>query len=456
VVTFFVTFLILFFAAGLFTMTALREAVRRLEATSSKKKLKSLDELLVIRLFRRISPKKIDVDFFMKLIITTQSCARFFLLTTILFVFASHSDHFQGGSHPDLYDTLFLVFELILCFLLYISFGEILPHELAYRYPERMIRATSFFAAGVIGLFLPLCIPIAWVATRLSRSRMSPAIEKEAAVKQELFHIIHEASTGPKLDVTDKELISSVLTFHTRIAREIMVPRVDLFSLPYKTTVREAAELLTEEGYSRVPLYKSSVDEIVGFLMYKDLLVKYMEFAKHPQNPEILEQPVDSIAKKAIYAPETQKISRLLQEFRKKKLHMAIVVDEYGGTEGVVTIEDILEEIVGEIADEYDEEPPLYKPLAGGAWLVDAKMAIIDIEEEIHIKIPQGADYDTIGGYITQKTGTIPQSGFVIDHDNFRIDVVKSGERGVEQVRLTSKEREEEENPEVWESEEPS
>jgi len=140
-----------------------------------------------------------------------------------------------------------------------------------------------------------------------------------------------------------------------------------------------------------------------------------------------------------LYTPETKKISMLLQEFRKKQMHLAVVVDEYGGTAGVVTIEDILEEIVGEIADEYDEDTELFSRLTTGTWLLDARMSIIDIEEELDIKIPQDADYDTIGGYIYHRTGTIPSRGFVIDHDDFKIEVMKSNERGVEKVKMTAK-----------------
>ncbi|MCB1149457.1 MAG: HlyC/CorC family transporter [Chlamydiia bacterium] len=295
-------------------------------------------------------------------------------------------------------------------------------------------------AAVTMAVCLPLTYPLFLFSHFFAKNAPSPKLsESELKVKQELVDIIQEAETGAHLAVADKDLIESVVSFPSRIAREVMIPRVDIFALPARTPIREAAEKCIEEGYSRVPVYKNSVDEIIGILMYKDLLIKYMEFSINPGKPEILETPIDTIVKKTLYTPETKKISHLLQEFRKKQQHMAIVVDEYGGTEGIVTIEDILEEIVGDIADEYDEDQELYVALASGCWIIDARMSILDIEEELGINIPQEGEYDTIGGYIYYRTGTIPPKGFVIDHDDFRIDIVKSGERGVEKIRLTPK-----------------
>jgi len=187
--------------------------------------------------------------------------------------------------------------------------------------------------------------------------------------------------------------------------------------------------LLEKEGYSRVPVYKGSIDQIIGVLMYKDILKMHTERG--------LEEPVERFVKNVIYTPETKKISQLLQEFRKKQMHMAIVVDEYGGTAGIVTIEDILEEIVGEIADEYDEEAALFRPAGKGCWVVDAKMNLLDLEEELGIKIPEEGQYDTIAGYVFFKLGTIPEKGVVIHHDDFELEILTSSDRLVEKVKIT-------------------
>lgn len=254
--------------------------------------------------------------------------------------------------------------------------------------------------------------------------------------KREILEIVQQADLTQALDIHDKKLIESVLRFRERVAREIMVPRVDLFSLSADTSIKDAAKILEEEGYSRTPVFQNTIDNIIGVLMYKDILSKYMEYEKKGNDPSVLKAPIETIQKKVIYTPETKKLSQLLQEFRKKQMHLAIVVDEYGGTEGIVTIEDILEEIVGDIADEYDREEDLFVKQSDGSWIVDARLNIVDAEAELGIKIPQDGDFDTIGGYIFHRAGTIPPKGFIIHHDDFEMEILQSNERSVEKVRI--------------------
>ncbi len=256
---------------------------------------------------------------------------------------------------------------------------------------------------------------------------------KKRARPLTLQELIKEISKQNLLSDHDKKLFQSLLTFRKRIVREVMVPRIDLFCLPLTCPIQEAAQLMQKEGYSRVPVYKHTQDHIVGVVMYKDILAKYME-----PNKDILKEPIEELAKKVLYTPETKKISMLLQEFRKKQTHLAVVVDEYGMTSGVVTIEDILEEIVGEIADEYDEAEVLIRPAGKHAWIVDARINLLDLEEEIQVKIPQEGEYDTIAGYIFFRLGTIPTKGVVLHHDDFDIEILSSGDRSVEKVKITS------------------
>ena len=264
--------------------------------------------------------------------------------------------------------------------------------------------------------------------------------------KREILEIIQNAKLTPKLNNHEKKLIEYVLRFKDRIAREVMVPRVDLFTLPVETSIREAAKLVFEEGFSRIPVYRQNVDNITGVLMYKDLLEKYREYEERGNDSAVLDAPIESIQKSILYTPETKKISNLLLDFRKKQVHLAIVVDEYGGTEGIVSIEDILEEIVGEIEDEYDvEEEELYQQESDGVWIVDARMSIIDLEQQLGVKIPSEGEYDTLGGYLFHSAGSIPAKGFFIDSENYHIEVLSSDERRVEKVRLKVLVREDEE-----------
>ena len=321
--------------------------------------------------------------------------------------------------------------------LLFLFLGDLVPRILGVRYPEIIIRRGAFF----VSCFMLLAFPFAYPFFKLTHSNPRTGYfdhmhgESATQAQQELFEMIQEADIHTRLDAHDKKLIESVVLFRDRIAREIMVPRVDIFSLPADMSIKEASKLLHKEGYSRIPVYRQSLDNIIGVLMYKDVLTKFMEFEQR-NDPKILSTPVETIVKNVLYTPETKKISQLLQEFRKKQVHLAIVVDEYGGTEGIITIEDILEEIVGEIADEYDKEEALFVPLPDGGWIVDARMGILDLQEELHITIPQEGDYDTIGGYIFHHAGSIPAKGYIIKTQDFELEVLRSTDRCVEKVRI--------------------
>jgi len=254
-------------------------------------------------------------------------------------------------------------------------------------------------------------------------------------IRDKVYELLQETELGAYLDPTEQKFILSVVSFKERIAREVMVPRINIFSVSEDTPVHEAAQNFLTEGYSRIPVYKDSVDNIIGVLLYKDVLKIYIEQSAGSNQ---LNNPIGKLVKPVLYTPETKKISHLLQEFRSKQIHLAIVVDEWGGTEGIVTIEDILEELVGEIADEYDiGQQTQFTVLPSGGWIVDAKMSIIDIQEELGVKIPDSPEYDTIGGYIFHRAGAIPSKGWRIHHDEFDLEVLSSSERAVEKIKIT-------------------
>ncbi len=303
-------------------------------------------------------------------------------------------------------------------------FAQVNPHP-AFR-----------FFASASSLVLLLCIPITALFFHILKLLL-PKYGKEKKfsptfrIRDKVQDLLQETELGVYLDPNEQKFILSVVSFKERIAREVMVPRIGLFSLSSDTPLEEAAQRFLTEGYSRIPVYRDSVDNIIGVLHYKDVLKVYVDQKQALQKVEKLVKPV-------LYTPETKKISQLLQEFRNKQIHLAIVVDEWGGTEGVVTIEDVLEELVGEIADEYDiGQELLYTATPEGGWVVDSKMSIIDILEELEIEIPQGPEYDTIGGYIFHRAGTIPSKGWRIHHDDFDLEVLSSSERAIEKIRIT-------------------
>ena len=433
----------LFFLLGTFFLTSLTSAFRQIYKRDSTRKshgqLLGSEKLFFYRPFHRYFFPDNEYEGLFFAAICAQNVARYCYVAVATLFFFSTSFFQMQPSHSTLYDFSWLWIGLIVFSFILFSFllGEYLPRILGKRLPEKTIR----FCSPLSSLFLFLAFPITFIFLKLSKSSLRTIYfdnlsEPEMQAKQEIIDIIHEAELSTGINRQDKSLIESALNFRNRIAREVMVPRVDVFSLPASTSIKEAADRIASEGYSRIPIYRNSVDEIIGVVMYKDILNKYREYEKSGGDSKILQAPIESIQKNVLYIPETKKISNLLQEFRKKQVHFAIIVDEYGGTEGIVTIEDILEEIVGEIEDEYDEEEVLYKAQADGSWIIDARMSIFDTEELLGINIPQEGEYDTIGGYVFHCTGTIPSKGFVIHQDEFEIEIIASNERVVEAVRI--------------------
>jgi len=259
-------------------------------------------------------------------------------------------------------------------------------------------------------------------------------------LQDKIVEYLSESELGKYLDTSEKKLIHTVVSFKDRIVREVMVPRIDIISLSSETKLLEAAKIFASEGYSRIPVYKENIDKVLGVLLYKDVLSIYTNYVENNGPPDTLNKTIESFVKPILYTPETKKIAQLLQEFKSKHIHLAIVVDEYGGTEGLVTIEDVLEELVGEIEDEFDiDEEKNFISIPSGGWIVDAKMSILDAEDDLGIQIPNNAEYDTIGGYIFHRAGSIPSKGWKVHLDEIDLEVIKSDERSVQKIKITKK-----------------
>jgi putative hemolysin len=431
------------FFVVLICLTAINVAFRRIHRKDSQKQLELAGKGFFYRYLSRIFFPKQDYKDLYFAILFTQNWLRFSYTICCLLIL----EKISVSSRPFDLSISFLnaIFSwplgiAYLCsfFLLFFFIGDYIARVVGTRYAEFTIR----FLSPISSIFMVIGFPFIFIFLKIlhyfsNPFYFDPLQEPTQEVKQELIDLIEASNFSTTLDPHDKKLIESVMEFKDRIAREIMVPRVDIFSLSHDTTIEEAAISLYKEGYSRTPVYKDTLDNIIGVLMYKDILIKYMESSSQ-SDKKILEIPIETLVKNILYTPETKKISHLLQEFRKQQVHLASIVDEYGGTEGIVTIEDILEEIVGDIADEYDDEEALFLSIPGGAWLIDARMSILDIEEQLGIEIPQDGDYDTMGGYIFHETGTIPTKGFIIQKPDFEIEVVRSNGRRVEKVRIKS------------------
>lgn len=338
-------------------------------------------------------------------------------------------------------ENIFTLFIIALILLLISLAFDFFIRLLSVTWTRTFLPLFSFLASIYLIVLFPIVGPLVKVI-RLAYSLLHKG-EKQTGplMKEKIREMIHDSELGPYLDAYEQKLITSVIAFRERVAKEIMVPRIDVISLPAETSLSDAAALFIQEGYSRIPIYRESLDNVVGVLLYKDVLRLYIKQATSEEN--LLSNPIEILAKPVIYAPENKKAAQLLQEFRNKQLHMAIVVDEYGGTEGIVTIEDILEELVGEIEDEYDfDEDQQFWKLPNGNWIVDAKMSIIDIESKLGVHIPPHPEYETIGGYVFHRAGTIPTKGWTIQHDEFELEVLSSSDRSIEKIRITPRVKE--------------
>lgn len=325
---------------------------------------------------------------------------------------------------------LWIIVGLILPVLL-----DVLAYALASDFALRLVTPISSFYLTLIFPFTALLQH----CCSFSRKKIKHQTIKDPHLKEQIKEIFVSDLHLP-MDSSDLKRITSFITFRERVAKEVMVPRIDVTALSSDTPIDKAAQLFDEETYSRIPVFKDNLDHILGVLHYKDLLKAYIHAS---EKQEQLHLPLERLLKPVIFSPENKKITHLLQEFKAKQMHMAIVVDEYGGTEGILTIEDVLEELVGDIEDEYDmdEEEQFWK-LPNGVWIVDAKMSLIDMESKLNIDLPEHPDYETVGGYIYHKAGTIPSKGWSIHLDKYTIEVLSSSERAIEKIRIIPEKKE--------------
>jgi len=247
-------------------------------------------------------------------------------------------------------------------------------------------------------------------------------------VTEEEFHELIEAGEEEGIvDEQEREMISAILELDNTVVREIMVPRTDMAAISVEATVREAIDAIIACGHSRIPVFEGTLDNIVGLLYAKDLLKCWGLQDTQIRLQELIREP--------FFTPETKTLQQLLQEFKKKKVHLAIVVDEYGGTSGLVTIEDLLEQIVGDIQDEYDMEEELYTVAPDGSITTDARLPIEDLEEQLEIEIERDK-FDTVGGLVVHLAEGIPAAGTVVTGAGLTIEILEADQRKVKRVRI--------------------
>ena len=303
-----------------------------------------------------------------------------------------------------------LVVCLILFTVVFLWLTELLavklPKKLAYKYAEN----TSVFLCGFVGVFMVLFAPMAYLAERAAGGLASlfgvrSGDTEENMTEEEIISIVTEGQEQGLLEAEEAEMITNVMDFDEKAAKDIMTRRTNVVGVREEMSVEEALEFCLHENYSRLPIYRETIDDITGILYLRDLTVYYMEYRNEP---ELLKStPLSEVAREPYFVPDTQNINVLLRDMQEKKVQMAIVIDEYGQTAGIVTMEDMLEEIVGDIQDEYDEEEQAILPQEDGAWLVRGFTPLEDLGAVLNIDFTEEAA-DTLNGFLISKLDRIP------------------------------------------------
>jgi len=303
------------------------------------------------------------------------------------------------------------------------------PKYLAIRSPK----PTTLFVAFPLNIFYLVFRPFIWFLNNsailiLRAVGIKPIAETEMAhSEEELRILIAEGTKSGAIDKTEQQLIERIFEFNDKLAREIMVPRNQIAGINIDASRDKIFRTVIEEGYSRIPVYKDSIDNIIGIIYSKDLI----SAAEHR---ELI--TIQDIIRPALFVPETKRIGDLLKELQRKRAHLAVVVDEHGGVEGIVTMEDIIEEIVGEIQDEYDVESGVVTPEKSGIYLVNPDIAVRDFNDKFKAEIPEDPDYTTLAGFLQKVTGHIPDIYERIDYKGMSFIITKKISNRILQVRV--------------------
>lgn len=308
---------------------------------------------------------------------------------------------------------------------LLIALASLLGRLAALRHPESMFLRLAMPLRLLKTVSGPLLALLVWATRPLTQGSPSAVPASPLVTEGDVLQLVEASKAQGVLEQGEAEMIHSIIEFGDTIAREVMVPRVDIAAVPLEMPLEEVVDRMIERGFSRLPVFRDSIDQVVGLVYSKDLL------AAERQNRT--DTPLQDLIRPAKFVPGSKTVNLILRELQQEKVAMAIVVDEYGGTEGLLTMEDILEEIVGEITDEYDpENPPTVIREQSGSALVDAKMILEDVNATLSLSLPVD-EYETLGGYVYGLLGRVPAQGESIEVDGLRLEVA-----GVDRQRITS------------------
>ena len=320
------------------------------------------------------------------------------------------------------------VFAFAIVTVLHIVFGELAPKSIAIQQPV----GTTMFISVPLRFFFVIFRPIIWLLNGFANFLLrllgfGGNLNDAHHSNEELQYLLDQGRESGALNLVEHELIKNVFDFNERIVKNIMVPRTKISAVEVDSPKEELLHTIISEGYSRVPVYDGSIDKIVGMVHAKDLL---------PFLIDKKELELKNIIRKPYFIPETKKINDLMSEFQLKRIQIAVVLDEFGGTSGIVTLEDIVEELVGEIQDEYDEEKPIVHQVSETEFIVDASATLHDVNEFLPLELPMSSDYDTISGLVSELFDKIPDVGERKNFYGYEFTILKKTEQNIEAVKM--------------------
>ena len=322
---------------------------------------------------------------------------------------------------------------ILLVAIIYIIFGLALPRAMADKQLDRLFDLALRTGRGVTRLLAP----VDWFVERLAAffRRLIPAPDAQldaVGLEEELLQQRFLSDDGV-IGASEREMIDGILSLEEMTVRDIMVPRLDIVAVERTVRPQDLIDTITQAGHSRIPVYRDSIDRIIGVLYVKDLLPFVIG--------NTIRIPLLDLIRPAFVVPESKKLSELFTELKRAKIHLAIVADEYGGTAGLVTIEDILEEIVGEIQDEYDTEAPLFELVEDGSLIADGRLPIEDVEDALEVDFEEDDDFGTLGGFVHKHLGRLPIQGDTFEAEGVRVQILAVERHRVRKLRITKLEQ---------------
>ncbi len=347
--------------------------------------------------------------------------------------------YFQLAMDQGMITTISLVLSFLIITIMHIVFGELIPKSIAIRKAE----PTTMAIAVPLRVFYTVFKPFIWTMNQMSNAflrlmKIHPVSEHEIHSTEELQLLVKQSADSGEIQEENYEIIKNAFDFTDHSAKQIMVPRQNILSIDIEEPVEDIITKIMESGYSRIPVYEDSIDKIIGIFYTKEIIREYVR-----SKGALTHEDLKRLMREAFFVVGSKKISDLMKIFQQKKQHLAVVIDEFGGTEGIITLEDILEELVGEIQDEEDDEDQIVVQVAENVFWVQATQPLDEINEFLPKTFPlsEEGEFNTLAGYILHDLEDIPEENQEFEMNDYHFKILKMNNKSVEMVELVYEER---------------